>query len=76
MALASAAGAGSPGISCATGRAYTGYTRSVEGKCYLCSWGSSTTSFPLSSSVSIGEFFSHGQMIAPIGEDSDSPSEY
>ena len=74
MALASIAGAGSSSIGCAAGRIYTGYTGSVEGRCKLRYWGSSTTSFPLPSSVSIGEFFSHGQTAAPIAKDSNNPS--
>ena len=76
MALASAAGAGASGIGYAACRIYIVYTWSVEGRCKFCSWGSSTTSFPLPSSFNIGEFFSHGQTAAPIAEDSDNPSEY
>ena len=76
--LASALATGASRIDCAACvcRIYTG---SVEGKCKLCFWGSSTTSFPLPSSVSNGEiasFFSHGQKAAPMFEDSDNPSEY
>ena len=42
-------------------------------------WGSSTTSFPLPSSISneeIASFFSHGQTTSPMSEDSDNPSKY
>ena len=72
---------GPPGVGCATGRVYT---RSREGA--SCSglfmawakdfWSFYISSFPLPSSVSIGEvssFFSHGQSVAQIYEDSDNP---
>ena len=42
------------------------------------SWGSSTISFPLSSSVikgRISSFFSLGKTIAHISEDSDNPAD-
>ena len=46
------------------------YTWSVEGRCKLCFWSSSTASLPLPSSVNIGEvssFFSHGQTANDYG---------
>ena len=45
------------GVDCAAGVDKV-YTWTVEGRCKLCFSSSSTTSFPLPSSVSIGEFFS------------------
>ena len=62
---------GASGVGCAAGRIYTG-SGSGEGKCKLCFWSSSTASFPLLSTVNIGEvssFSSHGQTVASMFED-------
>ena len=78
MALASAAGV--LGVDCAAGvgKVYTWLVEGVAGSGLLVAWavgfwGSSISSFPLPSSVSIGEvssFFSHGQTTKPVSEDS------
>ena len=83
LALALAAGVGSSGIGCAAGRIYTGsgmflgWAVALGSKymgigCRISFWGSSPASFPLTSSVSIGEFFSHGQTVAPTSKDSNN----
>ena len=78
--LALALAAGVLGVDCAAGvgRVYTWSVEGATGSGLLVAWavgfwGSSISSFPLPSSVSIGEvssFFSHGQTAEPVFEDS------
>ena len=72
---------GTSRVGCAAGRVYTRLGEGASGSGLFMAWvvdfwGFSISSFPLPSSVSIGEvsfFFSHGQKVAQIYEDSDSP---
>ena len=72
---------GASGVGCAAGRVYTRSGEGASGSGLFMAWtvdfwGFSISSFPLPSSVSIGEvssFFSHGQSVAQIYEDSDNP---
>ena len=72
---------GASGVGCAVGRVYTRAGEGASGSGLFMAWavdfwGFSISSFPLPSSVSIGEvssFFSHGQSVAQIYEDSDNP---
>ena len=66
---------GVSGFECAVGVGKV-YTKSIGARGKLCSWCSSTASFPLSSLLNkgrISSFFSHGQTVAQIYEDSDNP---
>ena len=75
------------GVDCAAGvgQMYTGSLEGATGSGLLVgnefktsSWGSSTISFPLPSSVikgRISSFFSLGKTKAHISEDSDNPSD-
>ena len=60
MTFASAAGAGSSGKGCVAGRVYTRSRKGASGSGLFVAWavdfwGSSISSFPLPSSISIGE---------------------
>ena len=78
--MASALAIGVLGVDCVAGigKIYTWSVEGVAGSGLLVAWvvgfwGSSISSFPLPSSVSIGEvssFFSHGQTAEPVSEDS------
>ena len=78
--LALALATGVLGVDCAVGvgRVYTWLVEGAASSGLLVAWavgfwGSSISSFPLPSSVSIGEvssFFSHGQTTEPVYEDS------
>ena len=78
--LALALAAGVLDVDCATsvGSVYTWSVEGAAGSGLLVAWavgfwGSSIYSFPLPSSISIGEvssFFSHGQTAEPVSEDS------
>ena len=72
---------GASGVGCAAGKVYTRSGEGASGSGLVMAWvvdfwGFSISSFPLPSSVSIGEvssFFSHRQTAAHIYEDSDNP---
>ena len=71
MAFASAVGASSSGKGCAAGRVYTRSGKGDSGSGLFFAWavdfwGSSISSFPLPSSVSIGGFLLFVVHIAPL----------
>ena len=83
LTLALAAGASGVNCSAGEGRIYSsnglllGWAVTLGSKSMgvglrISFWGSSPTFFPLPSSVNIGEFFSHGQTVAPISKDSNN----